>query len=117
MQPIDWQPGCGDASDLPGSHRPTSNASSFQSNAQTLSDDHHARARAAPLGPLPDHDFTPGPAHFAPVGGYADLTRGVTPGAEPAMQEALTRAPSINHQYQYDQYGVPLHHGYSGPNY
>ncbi|KAL4069742.1 hypothetical protein V8B97DRAFT_623167 [Scleroderma yunnanense] len=119
MQPIDWQPDGGDDSNFPGTRRPLSNASSFQSNPHTISDD-HSRAQigsrnAGSLPPLPDHDFTAGPAHLAPVGGYADLARGVSP--EPAMQEALTRAPSINHQYQHDQYGVPLHHGYNGPTY
>lgn len=118
MQPIDWQPDCGENGGLPGAHRPVSIASSFQSNSHIGSDDHsRAQIGARTLGPLPDHDFTPGPAQLAPVGGYADLTRGVSPGPEPAMQEALTRAPTINRQYQYDQYGVPLHHGYNAPDY
>ncbi|KAG1758985.1 hypothetical protein EDD22DRAFT_995998 [Suillus occidentalis] len=59
--------------------------------------------------PIPDHDFTAGPANLAPVGGYADLARGPSP--QPMMQE-LARGPSFNaRQYQSDQYGVPLHHG------
>jgi len=42
---------------------------------------------APPLQPLPDHDFTAPPAtNLAPVGGYADLSRGPSPG--PPMQEA-----------------------------
>jgi hypothetical protein len=48
------------------------------------------------LTPIPDHDFTAGPA--APVGGYADLARGPSP--QPQMQEALQRGPSINQGYE-----------------
>lgn len=121
MQPIDWRPDCGEDSGLPGTRRPLSNASSFHSGSHQSADDHSqthsAGHSAAALSSLPEHDFTPGPAHFAPVGGYADLARGPAPGSEPVMQEALGRAPSLNHQYQYDQYGVPLHHGYNAPSY
>lgn len=43
-------------------------------------------------GPLPDHDFTAGAqGHLAPVGGYADLARGVSP--EPQMHEAYGHGP------------------------
>ncbi|KAI6119815.1 hypothetical protein EV401DRAFT_2071141 [Pisolithus croceorrhizus] len=120
MQPIDWRPDGGEGSDIPGTRRPISNASSFQSGSHSADDHsqtHSAGHSAGVLPSIPDHDFTPGPAHFAPVGGYADLARGPTLSAEPVMQEALGRAPSINHQYQYDQYGVPLHHGYNAPSY
>ncbi|KAI6162080.1 hypothetical protein EDD17DRAFT_1819111 [Pisolithus thermaeus] len=98
MQPIDWRPD-GRRGQRHSRHAPS-----------------HLQRRGCSSS-IPDHDFTPGPAHFAPVGGYADLARGPTLSAEPVMQEALGRAPSINHQYQYDQYGVPLHHGYNAPSY
>lgn len=118
MQPIDWQPG-GSEEDtgFPTQHRPLSRASSFHSGAgHGLADDQMRGPTggygASPLNPVPDHDFTAGPAHLAPVGGYADLTRGPSP--QPMMQEPLGQAPSINRPVQYDQYGVPLHHGYSG---
>lgn len=118
MQPIDWQPG-GNNEDagLPGQHRPLSRASSFHSGAGNAHVDDQMRGPIGGYGtsaisPIPDHDFTAGPAHFAPVGGYADLARGPSP--QPMMQESLGRAPSINRPIQYDQYGVPLHHGYSG---
>ncbi|KAG1715991.1 hypothetical protein ID866_1156 [Astraeus odoratus] len=121
MQPIDWQPDAMDDGGIPGSsRRPLSNASSFHSGSHASEDHNHSQNGAhstASLGPLPDHDFTPGPAHFAPVGGYADLARGSSPAPEPVMQEALSHAPSINQHYQYDQYGVPLHHGYNAPSY
>ena len=48
------------------------------------------------LSPIPDHDFTAGPA--APVGGYADLAHGPSP--QPPMQEALQHGPSINRIYE-----------------
>lgn len=120
MQPIDWRPDGGEDSGIPATRRPISNASSFHSGSHSADDHsqtHSAGHSAGALPSLPDHDFTPGPAHFAPVGGYADLARGPTPGVEPVMQEALGRAPSINQHYQYDQYGVPLHHGYNAPSY
>lgn len=60
---------------------------------------------------LPDHDFTPGSASLAPVGGYADLARGSSP--QPQMHQ-VTRGPSMTRP-AYDV-GIPLHHqaGYSG---
>jgi len=124
MQPIDWQPGAMDDGGISGSsRRPLSNASSFHSGSHGSDDLHRSQTGAngahttASLGPLPDHDFTPGAAHFAPVGGYADLARGSSPCPEPVMQEALAHAPSVNQHYQYDQYGVPLHHGFNAPSY
>lgn len=102
MQPIDWQLSNNnnndDNSGIPGLNRRNSTASSFHSGSG------HAGIGAATLSPIPDHDFTAGPANLAPVGGYADLARG--PGPQPMMQE-LGRGPS----YQSDPYGVPLHHG------
>ncbi|KAF9229115.1 hypothetical protein BS17DRAFT_4295 [Gyrodon lividus] len=117
MQPIDWQPGSNEDTDFPDQHRRLSNASSFHSGSSHGHGDDQFRGQAGGYGtttlnPIPDHDFTAGAAHLAAVGGYADLARGSSP--QPTMQEALGRAPSINTQYQYDQYGVPLHHGYNG---
>lgn len=99
MQPIDWQPSNDDDNNgIPGLNRRNSTASSFHSGSG------HAGIGATALNPIPDHDFTAGPANLAPVGGYADLARGPSP--QPMMQE-LARGPT----YQSDQYGVPLHHG------
>lgn len=95
MQPIDWQPTTVGDDDDPLARR-ASVASSFHSGSHHDanmtgygggygSSDFNHGASAAQLGPLPDHDFTAGTA-VAPGGGYADLTRGITP--EPQMQEA-----------------------------
>jgi hypothetical protein len=110
MQPIDWQPSTDDDGAIPGMNRRHSNASSFQSG----SGHGHGVPGTKVLDPIPDHDFTAGPANFAPVGGYADLARGPSP--QPMMQE-LARGPSFSRQYQSDQYGVPLHHGGYGTGY
>lgn len=122
MKPIDWQPTVEDDSGLPAHRRAPSNASSFHSGSghdnlgggygSTID---HARS-PSPLPPIPDHDFTAGPTHLAPVGGYADLARGSSP--QPVMQEPLARGPSLSRP-QYDQYGVPLHHqgGYAQDTY
>lgn len=105
MQPINWQPGNDEDGGIPGLNRRNSNASSFHSGHGQG----HGGAGTAGLSPIPDHDFTAGPANLAAVGGYADLARGPSP--QPMMQE-LARGPSFNaRQYQSDQYGVPLHHG------
>jgi len=101
MQPIDWEPTMGHDNGLPVHHR-TSVASSFHSGAghhdanvtgygeaYGSADHNHG---AAELGPLPDHDFTAGTAnqHLAPVGGYADLSRGAGP---EQMQETYRHGP------------------------
>lgn len=116
MQPIDWQPGgSNEDASFPTQHRPLSRASSFHSGSSPADDQMRgpiAGHGTSAFNPIPDHDFTAGPTHLAPVGGYADLARGPSP--QPMMQEPLERAPSINRPLQYDQYGVPLHHGYSG---
>jgi hypothetical protein len=109
MQPIDWQPTACPEDGLPGHRRMGSNASSFHSASHN--DNMAGRGVGGGLdvvptmAPLPDHDFTAGPAHLAPVGGYADLARGPSP--QPQMQESLTRGPSMNRQY--DQFGAPIH--------
>jgi hypothetical protein len=109
MQPIDWQSSVDDGHAIPGMNRRHSNASSFHSGSG-----HGHGSGASVLSPIPDHDFTAGPANLAPVGGYADLARGPSP--QPMMQE-LARGPSFSRQYQSDQYGVLLHHGGYGTGY
>ncbi|KAH9944201.1 uncharacterized protein BXZ73DRAFT_87149 [Epithele typhae] len=86
MQPIDWQPTTNDDSGLPTHRRTNSNASHGSFHSST----HHGTNASS----LPEHDFTAGPATLAPVGGYADLQRGPSPG--PQMGE-LNRGPSFNH--------------------
>lgn len=118
MQPIDWQPTTNPEDGVvPGHRRMTSNSSSFLSGSHEHADNMAGRGISGGYGggaaditpsaaPIPDHDFTAGPANLAPVGGYADLARGPSP--QPQMQEALTRGPSINRlQQPYDHYGVP----------
>jgi hypothetical protein len=133
MQPIDWQPtGADGAADvgIPGNARRHSAASSFRSGghgdvggvgaggapqmgyAGSGDYGHGAYGAAAPsLGPLPDHDFTAGAQrnNLAPVGGYADLNRGPSPG--PQMAD-MSQGPMYHPQYeQYAMGGqVPLHH-------
>ncbi|TFY81845.1 hypothetical protein EWM64_g2165 [Hericium alpestre] len=82
MQPIDWQPTDHD-SGLPTHRRVPSNASSFHSSGHDSTGakgvgGYGATSESA-LNPIPDHDFTAG-ASLAPVGGYADLARGPSPG-------------------------------------
>lgn len=111
MQPIDWQPSNADEGGIEKLRRPNSGGS-FQSGsghhgdagASAYGSDH---GHAVSNGPLPDHDFTAGASALAPVGGYADLTRGPSP--QPLMQEPLSRGPSLTRP-AYDAYGVPLHH-------
>ncbi|VDB99594.1 unnamed protein product [Peniophora sp. CBMAI 1063] len=112
LAPIDWQPPT-DGDDVPGSNRRASIASSFHSaghdglvRAPSSSSSHGAYGaygatgqHAPTLQPLPEHDFTAGPATGAYLGanaGYADLARGPSPG--PQMQD-LSRGPSFNHGY------------------
>lgn len=131
----------GDEGGIPGNARRHSGASSFRSGGGTHTDgamseaggpsavaaphmgygatnDYGHGAYAPSLGPLPDHDFTAPPngaaRGLAPVGGYADLNRGPSPG--PQMAD-LSQGPMYHPQY--DQYAmggppqaaqVPLHH-------
>jgi hypothetical protein len=98
MQPIDWQPTSEEDSGLP-IHRRLSNASSFHSGGHGMEDNMAGQGGYgatsdyghgnAGLGPLPDHDFTASAANLAPVGGYADLARGPSPG--PQMQEVINQ--------------------------
>lgn len=116
MQPIDWQPTTADDNVIPA-HRRAGSGGSFHSGSGHHGDagvgaygagSDHGHGAAPALAPLPDHDFTAGPSALAPVGGYADLTRGPSP--QPQMQEALVRGPSLT-RGNYDAYGgVPLHH-------
>ncbi|KAJ4002488.1 hypothetical protein F5050DRAFT_28280 [Lentinula boryana] len=112
LQPINWQPTTED-SGIPTHRRRASDSSSFHSGVHggasdmghRSSENGHSTYGAADLPPLPSHDFTAGPSHLTPVGGYADLARGPSP--QPQMQETLTRGPSITRNYDPN---VPLHH-------
>jgi hypothetical protein len=104
LQPIDWQPTHGDDGDF----RPHRNSGmshrsfgGYGATSERGSDQGHGN-----LQPIPDHDFTAGSSHLAPVGGYADLARGPSP--QPYMQENLSRGPSL-HASNYNA-GVPIHH-------
>ncbi len=122
LEPVDWQP-AEHESGLPTHRRMSSNASSFHSaghdNMMGLSRSGSGAGYDAGrnLSPIPDHDFTAGPA--VPVGGYADLARGPSP--QPQMQEALQRGPSINQGYENYQGGNVVHEAYdydnAGPRY
>ena len=122
LEPVDWQPADHD-SGLPTHRRVPSNASSFHSAGHdnmmglSRSDSGAGYNAARSLTPLPEHDFTAGPA--VPVGGYADLARGPSP--QPPMQEALQRGPSINLGYETYQGGNGVQEAYdfnnTGPRY
>jgi hypothetical protein len=111
MNPINWQPTGADDEAIPGSHRRLSGAS-FQSGSAHGhpnsagtghgSDHGHGYTNHGTYG-IPDHDFTAGASHLAPVGGYADLTRGPSP--QPQMHQT-------GHSTTYGHYdaNVPLHH-------
>ena len=112
LEPINWQPTEHD-SGLPTHRRVPSTTSSFHSaghDSTGLARSNSGAAYNPPrsLTPLPDHDFTAGPAILAPVGGYADLARGPSP--QPQMQEALQRGPSVNRGYE-TYPGPALHPG------
>ncbi|EJD03711.1 uncharacterized protein FOMMEDRAFT_139876 [Fomitiporia mediterranea MF3/22] len=103
MQPIDWSPESTHAqTGGPGLNRSASQAShgSFISGSE-----HGSLTGPRPYAPgtgnlvadIPPHDFTAGPAHLG--GGYADLTRGPSPG--PQMSQAVARGPSFNRGYGY----------------
>jgi len=120
MQPIDWQPTVDPGDDgLPGHRRMPSSGSNRSYHSGSDHDgpnmagrggygygasSDHGHGAGGLVADLPSHDFTAGPTHLAPVGGYADLARGVSP--QPQMQEALTRGPSVNRgmQNQYSAY-------------
>jgi len=110
MQPIDWQPTSNPDDGIVPAHRRLSNASSFHSGSGHIDGAGLGGGYGATsdhsngLAPLPDHDFTPGPATLAPVGGYADLARG--PSSQPQMQQALSRGPSATRP----NFSVPIHH-------
>lgn len=127
MQPINWQQPTREDGGLPSHRRRASDTSSFHSGihggasdmghgsyGHGSSENGHSTYGASSLPPIPSHDFTAGPAHLAPVGGYADLARGPSP--QPQMQQVLTRGPSMTRNYDTS---VPLHHqaGYSGAGY
>jgi len=102
MQPIDWQPTGSEEVVVPGLHRAVSTRSHASFCSGGHESDHnpsqqHGGSIRRGITPLPEHDFTPGPSHLAPGGGYADLARGPSP--QPQMPQT--------HEVQY---GVPLHH-------
>jgi hypothetical protein len=112
MGPIDWQPSNDDDNGIVPAHR-LARTNSYASSVHSSSHGHGAGGYRDPLA----HDFTAAPSHLAPVGGYADLTRGPSP--QPQMQETLSRGPSLttpNRSYGAAHSGVPLHHqaGYGG---
>ncbi|KAG5715638.1 hypothetical protein E4T56_gene477 [Termitomyces sp. T112] len=108
LQPIDWRPTTDDDGALPGRHRRHSGASSFRSAGHLPSNHGHDSSDHGHNSPssyaLPNHDFTAGPAHLAPVGGYADLARGPSPQPQMNQTGGATLARSA-----YDV-GAPLHH-------
>lgn len=112
LEPVDWQPADHD-SGLPIRRAP-SNASSFHSAGHdnmmglSRSDSGAGYNAGRSLTPIPDHDFTAGPA--AAVGGYADLARGPSP--QPQMQEALQRGPSFNQGHEHYQGGNGVQEAY-----
>lgn len=99
MTPIDWQPSVAGTDDgVPGLQRNVSTMSHGSFHSSGHSDESFAgRGMGANYGtnslqPIPDHDFTAGATSLAPVGGYADLARGPSPG--PQMSQ-LSRGPSV----------------------
>ncbi|KAG6818069.1 hypothetical protein H0H87_009224 [Tephrocybe sp. NHM501043] len=109
LQPIDWRPTNDDDEPLPGHHRRHSGASSFRSAGHASSAHGHGSSDVGHNSPssyaLPEHDFTAGPAHLAPLGGYADLARGPSP--RPQMNQTGGNAMLSHPAYDV---GVPLHH-------
>lgn len=112
LQPINWEPTAGEyphryLTSLTGNlsdddvvpRRPSPDSASIRSGSEG-----HGSSPNLVRGL--DHDFTAGPNHLAPIGGYADLARGPSP--QPYMQEALSRGPSLTRP-NYDA-SVPLHH-------
>ena len=99
LNPIDFQPTAHDDGAIPGAHRRHS-GSSFHSGT---GHGHGHGYTSNAINPIPDHDFTAGPATLAPVGGYADLTRGPSP--QPQMHQVNYDIGNM----KYDA-GVPLHH-------
>ena len=95
-QPIDWAPAVDHSTGL---QRTPSNASSFHSGSEhgSIGGGRPFAANGSLVSDLPAHDFTAGPAQLG--GGYADLTRGPSPG--PQMSQAINRGPSFNRGYNY----------------
>ncbi|PPQ67099.1 hypothetical protein CVT25_005700 [Psilocybe cyanescens] len=100
LNPIDWQPTTGE-DDIVSKHRRTpSGASSFRSGSGHGHNNSAGRG-AGGFAPL-EHDFTAPSSNTAPVGGYADLSRGPSP----TMTENISRGPSFNRGYGN---GVAIH--------
>ncbi|KAH9486592.1 hypothetical protein JR316_0000657 [Psilocybe cubensis] len=100
LNPIDWQPTTGDDDIISRHRRSPSGASSLRSGSGHGHNNSAGRG-AAGFAPL-EHDFTAGPATTAPVGGYADLSRG----GSPNMSENISRGPSFNRGYNHAGYGT-----------
>lgn len=110
MQPIDWQPTVSDDS-VPGLHRAASTHSheSFHSGGHESdhnSSQQHGSSIRRGVTPLPEHDFTPGPSHLAPGGGYADLARGPSPQPQVTQMHEAQYGVPLHHQGAYDSYGT-----------
>ncbi|KAF8528269.1 hypothetical protein JB92DRAFT_801553 [Gautieria morchelliformis] len=103
MQPIDWQPTTEPHEDRDMTERLSRNGST-RSHGSFTSGNNHGSNHDNLTVDLPPHDFTPGAAHLAPVGGYADLQRG------PSPQPDLHRGPSFRTPGDY-QYEIPNPHG------
>jgi len=127
LEPISWQPTAEGDIGIPGQNRRASVASSFHSaghdgimrsnSSGAYGSTGYGAAGQASHNSIPDHDFTAGVSHLAPVGGYADLARGPSP--QPQMQD-LSRDPSFNRAYDY---GASMHnqggtvYDYNAPHY
>ncbi|KAF8519142.1 hypothetical protein BU17DRAFT_90349 [Hysterangium stoloniferum] len=100
MQPIDWQPTHEDRDITEKLNRTASVRShgSFTSgNGHTHSSGGHGAGGGDGLiADLPPLDYPAGPAHLAPIGGYADLHRGASP--QPDFAHPVRAASP----YQYD---------------
>jgi len=110
MQPIDWQP-TGPEESVPGLHRAASTHShaSFYSGGHESdhnSSQHHGNNTRQGAASLPDHDFTAGPSHLAPGGGYADLARGPSPQPQTSQMHEAQYGVPLHHQGVYDSYGT-----------
>ena len=110
MQPIDWQP-TGPEEVVPGLHRAVSTHShtSFYSGGHESdpnSSQQHGNNIRRGVSPLPEHDFTPGPSHLAPGGGYADLARGPSPQPQMTQTQEVQFGVPLHHQGAYDSYGT-----------
>ncbi|KAF8578726.1 hypothetical protein K439DRAFT_450132 [Ramaria rubella] len=92
MQPIDWQPTAEVHNDHDITEKLSRNGSTRSHGSFTSGNNHDQY-----IPDLPPHDFTPGPAHLAPVGTYADLQRGPSP--QPDQSQYQYEIPNPHGQY------------------